>query len=208
MIRTAVLLSLVACSSDPPVESSTTTQAPSVVPASSLPEPADVPFAVGGLANGAYAPQVVGTDIRTDSPFALSEYLGDSRVHPTKAAIVSFSASWCGPCRASLPQLAELKAQHGDELLVLIISIDEGEAGLAAEVRAVEQAGLDAPIVHADEALQRAWLGDTRNIPHMFIINQVGEVLVQDRGYGDNVKRVLPRQLGYALSHPEYVERD
>jgi thiol-disulfide isomerase/thioredoxin len=160
------------------------------------------------LANGAYAPQVAGTDARDGSAFALSEFLGDSRVHPTKAAIVSFSASWCGPCRASLPQLAELKSQHGDELLVLIVSIDEGTAGLRAEVRAVEEAGLDAPIILADEALQRAWLGDTRNIPHLFIVNQVGEVLVQDRGYGSNVQRVLPRQLGYALSHPEYVERD
>ena len=208
MIRIAVLVLLAACSSDAPVESSPTTQAPSVTVVSSLPQPADVPFAVAGLANGAYAPQVTGTDARDDSPFTLSDYLGDSRVHPTKAAIVSFSASWCGPCRASLPQLAELKAEHGDELLVLIVSIDEGEAGLRAEVRAVEEAGLDAPIVLADEALQRAWLGDTRNIPHLFIVNQIGEVLVQDRGYGNNVQRVLPRQLGYALSHPEYVERN
>ena len=91
---------------------------------------------------------------------------------------------------------------------MLIVSIDDGEAGLRAEVRAVQEAGLDAPIILADEALQRAWLGDTRNIPHLFIVNQVGEVLVQDRGYGSNVQRVLPRQLGYALSHPEYVERD
>ena len=200
--------SLVACSADPPVERAPPTQPPSVTPASSLPEPADVPFAVAGVANGAYAPQVIGTDARDDSAFALSEFLGDSRIHPTKAAIVSFSASWCGPCRASLPQLAELKEQHGEELLVLIVSIDDGEAGLRAEVRAVQEAGLDAPIILADEALQRAWLGDTRNIPHLFIVNQVGEVLVQDRGYGSNVQRVLPRQLGYALSHPEYVERD
>ncbi|MFT6142734.1 MAG: hypothetical protein ACJARS_000588 [bacterium] len=42
----------------------------------------------------------------------------------------------------------------------------------------------------------------------MFIVNQIGEVLVQDRGYGSNVQRVLPRQLGYALDHPEYVDRD
>lgn len=211
MLRVLLPLALMACSADEP-EPAATPDAPAPIATRSdtppLPLPQSVPYAVAGVANGDYAPLIALPDERDDSEFNLADHLGPARTLPTRAAIVSFSASWCGPCKASLPQLAELKQEHGDDLLILIVSIDEHEAGLRAELRAVEEAGLDAPVVHANEAIQRAWLGDTRNIPHLFIINQVGEVLVQDRGYGDNVRGVLPRQLGYALSHPDYVDRN
>jgi thiol-disulfide isomerase/thioredoxin len=214
MLRTLALLSLVACGGAEPaqdpvldgaVPEPVAADAPAMPP---LPQPAAVPYAVQGLDNGAYAPEIALPDARTGKPpFRLSDHVGPARTQPTRAAIVSFSASWCGPCQASLPQLAELKAEYGDELLVLIVSIDESEAGLRREVAAIERAGLDAPVVHAPEALQRAWLGDTRNIPHMYVLNQVGEVLVQDRGYGENVARVLPAQVRFAHGNPQYVER-
>lgn len=210
MNHTLLLLLFTACSSPPSsdvvVEPTTETSQAAQTPG--LPSSESVPYAVAGLANGAYAPEVALDDKRTDTPFSLSSHLGPSRTLPTRAAIVSFSASWCGPCKASLPQLAELKREHGDDLLVLIVSIDGSEAGLRSELRAVEEAGLDAPVVHAPEAVQRAWLGDTRNIPHIFLLNQIGEVMVQDRGYGDNVRGVLPRQLRYAMEHPDYVDRN
>ncbi len=172
-----------------------------------LPLPANVPFAIGGVANGEYAPEIALADLRDDSAFSLRHHLGPARTHPTKVAIVSFSASWCGPCQASLPQLASLKESYGDEILVVIASIDESDSGVQREIAEVRRAGLDGPVVHATEEVQRAWLGDTRNIPHIFVINQIGEVLVQDRGYGDNVRGVLPRQVTYAHEHPEYVDR-
>ena len=120
---------------------------------------------------------------------------------------MSFSASWCGPCQASLPQLAELVREHQGALQVLIVSTDANEVGLKKELQAVKNAKLDAVVVHATEPIAAAWLGGRRNIPHMYVVNRAGEVLVQNRGYGDNVKRVLPGQIRYALNNPEYVHR-
>ena len=159
-----------------------------------------------GLINGDFAVDLTLPDLRTGESWTLSEHIGPEVVG-LKSAIVSFSASWCGPCRASLPQLAELEKEHGDDLLVIIVTIDKTEAGRKREVMEVKQAGLRGPVLHADEAAQQAWLGGRRNIPHLYILNAIGEVLVQDRGYGSKVRSVLPRQVGYALSHPEYVER-
>ena len=125
MLRICLILLLTACSSDPspdPPSETVVSVDPSTPP---LPAPEAVPFAVAGLANGEYAADIVLTDHVSGTPFSLSQHLGPSRTLPTRAAIVSFSASWCGPCKASLPQLAELKSQHGDDLLVLIVSIDE-----------------------------------------------------------------------------------
>lgn len=177
------------------------------VPPVSLADPATIPRTVRGLENGAYATEIDLEDARDGSRFRLSDRVGPTASRPVEAVVVSFSASWCGPCMASLPQLASLVQEHEGKLLVVIASIDESDSGFHREVEAVRRAGLDAPVVRAPEALQAAWLGDTRNIPHLFIINAVGEVLVQDRGYGENVAGVLPRQIGFARSTPDYVER-
>ena len=71
----------------------------------------------------------------------------------------------------------------------------------------MEAAGLQAPLLDPSPDTMRAWLGQRRNVPHFFIINRAGEVLVQDRGFGKKVKKMLPGQVRYALNHPDYVVR-
>ena len=210
-----MLLLVLACTSAPPKEATPASQpvaaaAPPPAPApreTGLPAPESVPYKAHGRDNGDYAPEVSGTNLLDGSPFRLSDRLGLAPTMPAKAAIVAFSASWCGPCRQSLPQLKELTEEYGDDLAVVILTTDTKASGRASEVSHVRDAGLPAIVVQATEADQRAWLGERRNIPHLYIINAIGEVLVQDRGYGPKVKKLLPGQVRYANNHPEYVER-
>jgi thiol-disulfide isomerase/thioredoxin len=44
-----------------------------------------------------------------------------------KLMLLDFWASWCGPCRESLPDLKQLQASFGDQLQVISISEDENE---------------------------------------------------------------------------------
>lgn len=63
--------------------------------------------------------------------------------------VLDFAASWCEPCARTLPRLADLAAHH-PELQVLVVSVDDEEAG---RDRLVERLGLELPVL---------WDGDHR----------------------------------------------
>ena len=43
-----------------------------------------------------------------------------------KVILVNFWATWCGPCRAEIPDLIKLQARYPDHLQVIGVSADEG----------------------------------------------------------------------------------
>lgn len=46
---------------------------------------------------------------------------------PQTPVLLDFWASWCPPCRVSMPELVELQARYGDKLIILAINIMEPE---------------------------------------------------------------------------------
>ena len=180
---------------------------PSVPTIEALPDPASIADSGSGRVNGEFAPELDLFDLMHGSNYRLSDHVGPTASEPKKVALVGFAASWCGRCKLSYPYLAELQQEFGEDLHVVFVTIDEGEPLMQKEVELIKQGGLDVPVLKPDQHTLRAWLGRKRNIPHFYIINQAGEILVQDRGFGDKVKKVLPGQIRYAMNHPEYVVR-
>lgn len=71
-----------------------------------------------------------------------------------KPVLITFWASWCGPCRAELPELAELVDEMKDsELVMLAVNID---ATAAAGQRFLERGGIDVPAYRISKADQKA----------------------------------------------------
>lgn len=54
-------------------------------------------------------------------PQASAEWTGRPRV-------INFWATWCPPCRREIPLLIDLQAEHGEDLAVIGIAIDDLEA--------------------------------------------------------------------------------
>ena len=172
-----------------------------------LPDPASIGDSPKGLINGDFAPELDHLDLVSGERFRLSRYVGPKAEEPRKAAIVSFTASWCGPCKASLPYLKEMERKFAPDLEVVLVTMDTDSKGREKELSQLRASGLQAPLLQPDHHTLRAWLGKRRNIPHLYIINAVGEILVQDRGFGKKVRKVLPWQINYAVTHPDYVVR-
>ena len=180
---------------------------PSIPMIAKLPDPAGIPDSPKGRLNGEFAPDLKHVDMRTGQGFDLSRWTGPEATEPPQAVVVGFTASWCGPCRQSYPFLQQLQEEHGDALKVVLVTTDAAVEDKEKHVELVDASGLQAPLLDPSPDSMRAWLGQRRNVPHFFVLNRAGEVLVQDRGFGKKVKKMLPGQVRYALNHPEYVVR-
>lgn len=80
------------------------------------PAPAESNIPVGQEA-GSRAPAFTVPVYGQDAPFTLSEHRG-------KTVIVSFWATWCGPCCTELPYFDEIHRRYGDSVAVVAVHSD------------------------------------------------------------------------------------
>ncbi len=119
---------------------------------------------------------------------SLADYRG-------RKLVVSFWASWCGPCRLELPVLRsfyERAHKPGAEFDFLAISLDENRS--AAET-AANQMKLPFPIVLDPEQKTGAAYG-VYGIPALFVIDKTGRVIYAGAGFNPALDVILAAQLG------------
>jgi cytochrome c biogenesis protein CcmG/thiol:disulfide interchange protein DsbE len=108
--------------------------------------------------------------------FKLSDYRG-------KPVLVDFWATWCAPCRASLPHLSDLQERYRQKGLVVVgLSLDDLDAHQVR--RFTERLQLRFRIGMADEKVLDAY-GPIRSIPTTFFIDKKGRVVRRVVGYID-----------------------
>jgi thiol-disulfide isomerase/thioredoxin len=106
--------------------------------------------------------------------------LADLKKRPV---ILDFWATWCGPCRASMPHLSTMQTRYEKQGLAVIgLSVDE--TGAQTVKKYVNGMGVKFTLAMANDEVLDAY-GPIRQIPTTFFINRKGEIVRRVVGYID-----------------------
>jgi cytochrome c biogenesis protein CcmG/thiol:disulfide interchange protein DsbE len=104
-----------------------------------------------------------------------------------KVVVLDFYATWCGPCRESVPHLVQLQQRYGDRGLQIVgLNVDGPEdyervPEFAREFKIQYQLGIP------DPELEDLYMGDDSAIPQTVILDRNGAVLKRFRGFDESL---------------------
>jgi thiol-disulfide isomerase/thioredoxin len=105
------------------------------------------------------------TDI-TGRPLSSSDWKG-------KVVLVNFWASWCGPCRAEIPDLIALQNKYRDKLVIVGISEDDGPVDDVK--RFIADQKMNYPVVMETPELSKIFRG-VAALPTTFVLDRDGKL--------------------------------
>jgi thiol-disulfide isomerase/thioredoxin len=109
---------------------------------------------------------------------------GPSKFEPGKVYVVEFWATWCLPCRQSIPHLTKMARDYRDRVAFVGVSVFEGESA-AVEKRVdsfVHDMGNNMDYFVArdtkSDAMAKTWLqaAGRKGIPCVFIVDGSGKI--------------------------------
>ena len=110
-------------------------------------------------------------------PLSLADY-------KSKVILLNFWATWCGPCRAEIPDLVELQNKYKDQLQIIGLVVDDDDQ--EAIKKFVEEFGINYPVAIATDALRLEY-GGIPALPTSFVLDGEGRVVQKHEGLRDPV---------------------
>jgi thiol-disulfide isomerase/thioredoxin len=158
-----------------------------------LPTLADEEVAVG-LPAPAFSLRVMNPEVAGTGWLALDKYAGEQPEDDgSKLVVLSFFASWCGPCKKEMPFLAQLDRMYREQGLRIIgVCIDSEEAGIASAKKLVAENKVGYAVVSDRfNFLARRYLGESAPLPSLFLVRRDGAIARIERGYSKDAGAFL-----------------
>jgi thiol-disulfide isomerase/thioredoxin len=96
-----------------------------------------------------------------------------------KVVLVNFWATWCGPCRAEIPDLVALQEKYRDQLQVIGISQDEVPVDLVRRFAAAHR--MNYPVVMSTPEIEKLFPG-VNALPTSFIVDRESRIVQKHVG--------------------------
>ncbi len=108
-------------------------------------------------------------------PIALDAFHG-------KVVFLNFWATWCGPCRAEVPDLVDLQKQFQGRLQIIGLDVDDDDP--ADVQKYVEETGINYPVAMTSDDIRTAY-GGIPALPTSFVLDTEGRVVQKHTGLMD-----------------------
>ncbi|MDG2201560.1 MAG: redoxin domain-containing protein [Phycisphaerales bacterium] len=176
-----------------------------------------------GLAWGSPAEAQIGQRLKVGDPapgLSIAEWVkGDETgIDPGTTYVVEFWATWCGPCRKSIPHLTELQSQYEPDQLRIIGISDEDPELVKSFVRKMGRKMDYTVAVDKRAATKRAWFkaAGLKGIPAAFIVGPEGNVQFignpLEADFGEILEKIIAgrynrKLMNQAASHLKAIEK-
>jgi thiol-disulfide isomerase/thioredoxin len=121
-----------------------------------------------------------------------------------KIVLLNFWATWCGPCRAEIPDLVDLQKRYADELEIIALATDEDDPDQVR--RFVLQSGINYRVAMTSDEVRRDY-GGIAALPTSFVIDAQGRIVQKHVGLNDpaiyelEVKAMLGQPVGAKVEY-------
>jgi thiol-disulfide isomerase/thioredoxin len=95
-----------------------------------------------------------------------------------KVVLLNFWATWCGPCRAEVPDLVALQERYKGRLQIIGLNVDDEEADIK---QYVEETGINYPVAMTSNDV-RIQFGGIPALPTSFVLDTEGRVVQKHVG--------------------------
>jgi thiol-disulfide isomerase/thioredoxin len=101
-----------------------------------------------------------------------------------KVILLNFWATWCGPCRAEIPDLIALQQKYKDRLQIIGLVVDDDDADVIKKVVAETQ--INYPVAISSKEVRMRY-GGIAALPTSFVLDAQGRVVQKHEGLRDPI---------------------
>jgi thiol-disulfide isomerase/thioredoxin len=119
-----------------------------------------------------------------------------------KVLVLDFYATWCVPCRDSIPHLVELQKKHEAEGLQ-VIGLNVGGPDDPPKAPAfAKEFGIQYPLAMPDDDLVMFLMADSNAIPQTFVFDREGKLAQRLIGFAPGDDKIIDQAVEAALQIP------